>query len=140
MAAAAISTSGGGIGAGMRRRLSGFARTLRDNGFKVGLSETRDALAVLASPAATRPSLLKPALRALFAGTRSDWERFDEIFDGYWSGRGIRRTQVLSASPTGGGEVLRARRAFAPSVPLRGVVALAPIAALDMVGRACRRL
>ena len=107
MAAAAISTSGGGIGAGVRRRLSGFARTLRDNGFKVGLSETRDALAVLASPAATRPSLLKPALRALFAGTRSDWERFDEIFDGYWSGRGIRRTQVLSASPTGGGTLWR---------------------------------
>jgi uncharacterized protein with von Willebrand factor type A (vWA) domain len=53
---------------------------LRDNGFQVGLAETRDALAILASPAAVRPSLLKPALRALFCATRSDWERFDEIF------------------------------------------------------------
>ena len=44
----------GTIGLAMRRRLAGFARTLRDNGFKVGLAETRDALAVLASPAAVR--------------------------------------------------------------------------------------
>ncbi len=35
---------------GARRRLAGFARTLRDNGFQVGLAETSDALAVLASP------------------------------------------------------------------------------------------
>ena len=47
------------IGAAMRRRLAGFVRTLRDNGFKVGLAETRDALAVLASPAAARPSSLQ---------------------------------------------------------------------------------
>ena len=63
------------------RRLAGFARSLRENGFKVGLAETQDALAVLASPAALRPSSLKPALRALFCATHSDWERFDEVFD-----------------------------------------------------------
>ena len=32
-------------------------RTLRDNGFTVGLAETRDALAILASPAAARPDV-----------------------------------------------------------------------------------
>ena len=37
---------------GTRRRLAGFARTLRDNGYRVGLAETRDALQVLTSPAA----------------------------------------------------------------------------------------
>ena len=37
------------IGAATRRRLAGFVRTLRDNGFAVGLAETRDALSVLAS-------------------------------------------------------------------------------------------
>src|SRR5438876_11482203 len=42
-----------GIGVSARRRLAGFARTLRDNGFRVGLAETRDALAVLASFAAS---------------------------------------------------------------------------------------
>ena len=84
---------------GARRRLAGFARTLRDNGFKVGLAETSDALAILASPAAGRASSLKPALRALFCATHSDWERFDEIFDAFWQGRDMRQRQVLKGSP-----------------------------------------
>jgi uncharacterized protein with von Willebrand factor type A (vWA) domain len=84
------------IGAAARRRLAGFAHTLRHNGFAVGLAETRDALAILASPAAARPSLLKPALRALFCATRSDWQRFDDIFDAWWRGRGIRQVQTIS--------------------------------------------
>jgi uncharacterized protein len=79
-----------------RRRLAGFSRTLRDNGFKVGLAETGDALAILTGPLAVRPSMLKPALRALFAATHSDWERFDEIFDAYWQGRGVRQAQTLA--------------------------------------------
>src|SRR5262245_62526996 len=81
------------IGANLRRRLAGFVRTLRDNGFAVGLAETRDALSVLASPAAAQPRLLQPALRALFSATRSDWERFDEVFTAYWLGRGMRWVQ-----------------------------------------------
>ena len=85
---------------GARRRLAGFARTLRDNGFRVGLAETRDALAVLASPAALRPSSLKPALRALFCATHSDWERFDAIFEAFWRGRDMRSRQVLSGAPS----------------------------------------
>src|SRR5215831_13967724 len=99
MAAAAGTASVESIGAAARRRLAGFARTLRDNGFKVGLAETRDALAILASPAAQRPSAMKPALRALFAATRSDWERFDDIFDAYWRGRGVRRAHIASGTP-----------------------------------------
>ncbi len=85
-----------------RRRLAGFAHTLRDNGFKVGLAETHDALAVLASPAALGASSLRPAFRSLFCATHSDWERFDEIFDAFWHGRGMRRRQVLSGSPSEG--------------------------------------
>jgi uncharacterized protein len=87
------------IGTTMRRRLAGFARTLRENGFAIGLSETRDALTILASTAAARPSLLAPALRALFCATRSDWERFDDIFAAYWLGRGVRRVQGTAAAP-----------------------------------------
>jgi uncharacterized protein with von Willebrand factor type A (vWA) domain len=87
---------------GTRRRLAGFARTLRDNGFRVGLAETRDALQVLASPAALRPTSLKPALRALFCATHSDWERFDEIFDAFWQGRDMRQRQILSGVPSAG--------------------------------------
>ena len=84
---------------GTRRRLAGFAHTLRDNGFHVGLAETRDALQVLASPAALRPTSLKPALRSLFCATHSDWERFDEIFEAFWRGRDMRQRQVLSGTP-----------------------------------------
>ena len=80
------------------RRLTGFARTLRDNGFRVGLAETRDALAVLTSPAALKPASLKAALRALFCATHSDWQRFDEIFDAFWRGRDMRQRQVLSGT------------------------------------------
>jgi uncharacterized protein len=97
------------IGEPARRRLAGFARTLRDNGFRVGLAESRDALEVLASPAAIRASSLKPALRALFCATHSDWERFDEIFDAFWLGHGMRQRQILSGSPAasrGGGRRL----------------------------------
>lgn len=79
------------IGPPARRRLAGFMRTLRDNGFAVGLAETRDALTVLVSPAAARPESLRPALRALLCSTHADWERFDEIFDAYWRGRGVRQ-------------------------------------------------
>jgi uncharacterized protein with von Willebrand factor type A (vWA) domain len=87
-----------GIGEVTRRRLAGFMRTLRDNGFRVGLGETRDAVTILASPAALRASTLRPALRALLCATHSDWERFDEIFDAYWLGRGVRGVQIGSAS------------------------------------------
>jgi uncharacterized protein with von Willebrand factor type A (vWA) domain len=92
---------------GTRRRLAGFARTLRDNGYRVGLAETRDALQVLASPAAVRPTSLKPALRSLFCATHSDWERFDEIFDAFWQGRDMRQRQILSGVPSASGAPAR---------------------------------
>jgi uncharacterized protein with von Willebrand factor type A (vWA) domain len=114
MSAAPISRSAAGIGDGTRRRLAGFAHTLRANGFKIGLAETSDALAILLTPAAARRSSLKPALRALFAATRSDWERFDELFDAYWSGRGMRRVQTASAPGAGTAALLRRPAAAAP--------------------------
>ena len=117
MSAATISRSVASIGDGSRRRLAGFARTLRDNGFKIGLAETRDALAILLSPAATRRSSLKPALRSLFAATRSDWERFDELFDAYWSGRGMRRMQTSSAQPGSTAPALRRLAAAGSHLP-----------------------
>jgi uncharacterized protein with von Willebrand factor type A (vWA) domain len=86
------------LGAPARRRLAGFGRTLRNNGFRIGLADTQDALAILASPAAVQPALLKPALRALFCATHSDWDRFNEIFDAFWLGRNMRQRQVLSGT------------------------------------------
>jgi uncharacterized protein len=95
------------IGSSVRRRLAGFARTLRDNGFRVGLAETGDALKILMLPTAGRPATLRPALRSLFCATRSDWERFDEIFDAFWSGHGRRQKRTLAGFPTEAGAPLR---------------------------------
>src|SRR5262245_2478071 len=86
------------IGDSIRHRLAGFVRTLRDNGFAVGLAETRDALRVLASPAAAGVEPLRQALKALFCATRTDWEKFDDIFDAYWLGRGMKRRPVAAIS------------------------------------------
>ncbi len=72
---------------------------LRDNGFKIGLAETQDALRLFASPVAVRSSSLKPALRALFCANHSDWEKFDELFDAFWLGRGIRQRTVIAGAP-----------------------------------------
>src|SRR5262249_9561526 len=84
------------VGRPMRERLAGFARTLRDNGFKVGLTETRDALVILTHSIASRPTSLRSAFRSLFCATHSDWERFDEIFDAHWLGFHMRRMHTLS--------------------------------------------
>jgi uncharacterized protein len=112
---AAVDVASDTLGAAMREKLAGFARTLRDNGFKVGLAETADALAILTSPAATRSSSLKSALKALFCATRSDWQRFDDIFDAYWRGRGMRRMQAVSGTPATSGAPRR--RLDAPTLP-----------------------
>lgn len=87
------------LGAAMRAKLGGFVATLRDNGFVVGLAETRDALAILSGPAALRPSRLRPALRALFCSRLSDWQKFDEIFDAYWLRRGMKSVTLVSGAP-----------------------------------------
>src|SRR5215469_8494482 len=111
-----------------RRRLAGFGRTLRNNGFRIGLAETQDALAMLVSPAAIQPALLKPALRALFCATHSDWDRFDEIFDAFWLGRNMRQRQVLSGM------------ASAPHAPARRIAeAHVPQEALGLPDHAERR-
>jgi len=102
MSAAATHQANADVGEAMRVKLAGFARTLRDNGFKVGLAETRDALTIMAGPPGARAGSFKPALRALFCATHSDWERFDEIFDAFWHGRHIRQARTLASAPTAG--------------------------------------
>ena len=109
------------VGAPMRRRLAGFAHTLRDNGFKVGLAETRDALAILASPAAARPASLKAALRALFCATHSDWRTFDEIFEAFWRRHRMRRVQTLRGASTESRAPLRRIAEAGPSQDSSGL-------------------
>lgn len=98
MAMTAPDASTSPIGPASRRRLAGFVRALRDNGFAAGLAETGDALAVMGSPMGARAATFRPALRALFCADHSDWLRFDEIFAAYWLGHGMRRTQAMTGS------------------------------------------
>jgi uncharacterized protein len=88
------------LGEGVREKLSRFVRTLRDNGFAIGMTEVRDALILMSGPCAERPSRLLPALRALFCGRQSEWRKFDEIFDAFWRGRNVKSaTRISGVSP-----------------------------------------
>ena len=106
------------------RTLAGFARTFATTASRVGLAETRDALAILASPAAATPSSLQAALRALFCATASDWEHFDEIFDAFWQRArhaqraGVTRRAVGSAQAARAASAQAGRRK-APGLPDR---------------------
>jgi uncharacterized protein with von Willebrand factor type A (vWA) domain len=55
-------------------------------------------------------------MKALFCATRSDWERFDEIFAAYWQGRHMRRAQVTSGTPAQSRPAQRRIGALGPSL------------------------
>lgn len=79
-------------------KLAAFLRTLRDNGFAVGLAEGRDAAALMAAGYAARPGLLRSALKHLFSARKSDWEKFDGLFDAFWLGKRVRSRSTAAGS------------------------------------------
>jgi uncharacterized protein with von Willebrand factor type A (vWA) domain len=79
-------------------KLAAFLRTLRDNGFAVGLSEGRDAAALMASGYAAKPGLLRSALKHLFSARKSDWDKFDGIFEAFWLGKRVRSRSMAVGS------------------------------------------
>jgi uncharacterized protein with von Willebrand factor type A (vWA) domain len=80
-------------------KLAAFLRTLRDNGFAVGLQEGRDAASLMAAGYAERPGLLRSALKHLFSARKSDWDRFDGLFDAFWLGKRVRsRSLTMGAA------------------------------------------
>src|SRR5258707_7707270 len=79
-------------------KLAAFLRTLRDNGFAVGLQEGRDAAALMAAGYVEKPGLLRIALKHLFSARKSDWDRFDGLFDAFWFGKRIRSRSMTMGS------------------------------------------
>src|ERR1700760_3977662 len=79
-------------------KLAAFLRTLRDNGFAVGLAEGRDAAALMAGGYAAKPGLLRSALKHLFSARKSDWDKFDGLFDAFWLGRRVRSRSMAAGS------------------------------------------
>lgn len=79
-------------------RLAAFLRTLRDNGFAVGLHEGQDAASLMTAGYARTPSLLRSAFKHLFSARKSDWERFDGLFDAFWLGKRARSRSLTMGS------------------------------------------
>jgi uncharacterized protein with von Willebrand factor type A (vWA) domain len=80
-------------------RLAAFLRTLRDNGFAVGLAEGQDAAALMTKGYAAKLGLLRSAFKHLFSARKSDWDKFDGLFDAFWLGKRVRsRSMTMGAA------------------------------------------
>ncbi|MBV9978602.1 VWA domain-containing protein, partial [Bradyrhizobium sp.] len=79
-------------------KLASFLRTLRDNGLAVGLAEGQDAAALMAAGYAARPPLLRSAFKHLFSARKSDWDKFDGLFDAFWLGKRVRARSGVTGS------------------------------------------
>jgi uncharacterized protein with von Willebrand factor type A (vWA) domain len=79
-------------------RLAGFLKVLRENDFTAGLREGQDAAMLIGAGYAERPGLLRSAFKHLFSARKSDWDRFDALFDAFWLGRHVKSRSVVSAS------------------------------------------
>ena len=78
-------------------RVAGFVAHLRLNDFALGPSETAAALELLGQLDACAPSDVRRGLKTLLTGRQEEWERFNDLFEAYWHGRG-RTRQDRSAS------------------------------------------
>jgi uncharacterized protein with von Willebrand factor type A (vWA) domain len=79
-------------------KLAAFLRTLRDSGFAIGLQEGQDAASLMAAGYAEKPGLLRSALKHLFSARKSDWDRFDGIFDAFWLGKRVKSRSLTMGS------------------------------------------
>lgn len=105
----------------LARRLVGFVRVLRDNGYRVGLREAIDGLRAARDADLADRQGLRRALRSLLCASPADWRRFDEIFNLYWLGHGQQRTAKFAGVQGRGADVDR-RQAWGPGGPLGPVV------------------
>lgn len=85
-------------------KLAAFLKTLRDNAFAVGLREGQDATTLMASGYAQKPGLLRAAFKHLFSTQKSDWEKFDGLFDAFWLGKHVRSRSAAAGSAKAGAD------------------------------------
>jgi len=98
------------LDAPLTRRLVGFVRLLRNNGFALGLREAEDTVRAAQTMSVAEPEPLRRGLRALLCSCERDWRQFDELFDAYWLPRGTFRA-AMSGGGAGGA---RTRRSSPP--------------------------
>jgi uncharacterized protein with von Willebrand factor type A (vWA) domain len=95
---------GPALDAPLTRRLVGFVRLLRDNGFALGLREAEDAVRAAKAAGLAGPEPLRWGLRTLLCSCERDWRRFDELFEAHWLRRSMRRAVVSSGGAGGARE------------------------------------
>lgn len=86
------------VEAALVERITGFTRLLRDNGFPIGVGEALDALEAAGIFGLEDFRSLRFGWRSLLCTNKSDWHRFDELFDAYWLRRGMKRAVQTSGS------------------------------------------
>lgn len=97
---------------GVAARVAGFIAHLRQNGLRLGVSETDLALAALCEINASHPDESRQALRAVCTGCKEEAEQFDALFDSYWMDMGrVRQKVVQTPSSTGNDNVHSSREA-----------------------------
>jgi uncharacterized protein with von Willebrand factor type A (vWA) domain len=79
-------------------KLAAFLKTLRDSGFPIGLAEGRDAASLMTAGYAAKPGLLRSAFKHLFSARKSDWDKFDGLFDAFWLGKRVRSRSMTSGA------------------------------------------
>ena len=93
-----LATSPGAGEAAIVGRIVAYVRLARDNGFPVGIDESLDALRLAEGVDLATPAPLRSGLKALLCAGEADWRRFDELFDAYWLGRGVKRAGLISGA------------------------------------------
>ncbi|MGA8379683.1 MAG: VWA domain-containing protein [Stellaceae bacterium] len=78
-------------------RMTGFMAHLRDHGFAVGPGEAELVLGTLAADEFPDVSAARLAFKTMLSGDRSQWSRFDGLFDAYWLKRGLRLAERAPA-------------------------------------------
>ena len=78
-------------------KLSAFSRMLRLEGFSVSPRETEDAGRLLIAMGMADRSQVKTALRTVYAKSREEQLRFDQVFDGFFVSEEAMRAQAQEA-------------------------------------------
>ncbi|MEP5151674.1 VWA domain-containing protein [Planktotalea sp.] len=80
---------------GPAARVAGFIGHLRENGMRLGVSETDLALAALCEVDASWPEQTRQALRPICTGCKEEVERFDALFDSFWLDAGRVKQKII---------------------------------------------
>jgi uncharacterized protein with von Willebrand factor type A (vWA) domain len=62
------------------------------------LKEAQDAALLMARGFADTPQAMRGALKALFSARKTDWDRFDGLFDAFWLGKRRRQRSVVTGN------------------------------------------